>query len=85
MDVMSKRRAQQGLASVRQARGRTQLEVAQRAGFKQGAVSRLERHADDAKVSTLRRYVESLGGELRVVAVFRGEELVLKLDGGASE
>lgn len=85
MDDMSKRRTQQGLASIRQAKGRTQLEVAERAGFRQGAVSRLERRADDAKVSTLRRYVESLGGELRIVAVFRGEELVVKLNGGASE
>ena len=62
------------LAALRLERGRTQSELAERGGFKQEAVSRLERHADDAKVSTLRRYVESLGGELRVVAVFRGGE-----------
>ncbi|MDP1918927.1 MAG: helix-turn-helix transcriptional regulator [Myxococcales bacterium] len=62
------------LAALRLERGQTQSQVAKGAGFKQEAVSRLERVADDAKVSTLRRYVESLGGELRVVAVFRGGE-----------
>ncbi len=68
------------LAALRQERGRTQSQVAEGAGFKQEAVSRLERLADDAKVSTIRRYVESLGGELRVVAVFRGgEERVVQL------
>lgn len=62
------------LAALRQERGQTQSQVAESAGFKQEAVSRLERRADNAKVATLRRYVESLGGELRVVAVFRGGE-----------
>lgn len=62
------------LAALRQERGQTQSQLAENSGFKQEAVSRLERRADDAKVSTLRRYVESLGGELRVVAVFRGGE-----------
>lgn len=76
------RRRTSGLAELRQAKGATQAEVAERAGWKQAAVSRLEVRADDARLSTLRRYVESLGGELKVVAVFKGEERVVRLRGG---
>jgi hypothetical protein len=36
-------------------------------------VSRLE-HGDDAKLSTLRAYVEALGGRLELVAVFDDDE-----------
>lgn len=67
------------LAALRKARGRTQTEVAETAGWQQEAVSRLERQLVDAKLSTLRRYVESLGGELRLVAVFRREKKEVEL------
>lgn len=67
------------LAGLRRARGRTQTEVAETAGWQQEAVSRLERQQVDAKLSTLRRYVESLGGELRLVAVFRREKKEVEL------
>jgi predicted transcriptional regulator len=74
------RRRPERLAALRIARGATQAEVAERAGWQQAAVSRLEVRADDAKVSTIRRYIESIGGELRVVAVFRGgDERIVKL------
>jgi transcriptional regulator with XRE-family HTH domain len=76
---MRRRQAKVGLAALRQERGRTQKEVAERAGWQQESVSRLELKVHDARLSTLRRYVESLGGELRLVAVFGGDQTDLKL------
>lgn len=71
-----------GLAELRRARGRTQQELAGAAGWQQEAVSRLERSGESAKLSTLKRYIESLGGELRVTAVFRGERHEVDLQAG---
>ena len=71
---MARTRETIGLKTLRQERGSTQAELAERAGWKQETVSRLERQLVDTKLSTLRRYVESLGGELRLVAVFKGVE-----------
>ncbi len=50
----------------------TQVQVSERSGLFQSDVSKLERRPtlDDVTVSTLRRYVEALGGELRLVAAF---------------
>jgi DNA-binding XRE family transcriptional regulator len=56
------------LAELRKELGLTQEQVADAAEMSQGELSRLERR-DDHLVSTLRRYVESLGGELEVTAV----------------
>ena len=60
------------LAELRSARGVTQVELARRLGRRQGSVSELERR-DDGFVSSLREYVEALGGRLEVSAVFDGE------------
>lgn len=57
------------LTELRQAREKTQAEVAAALGTGQAAVSKLERR-EDMYVSTLREYVEALGGELRLVAAF---------------
>src|SRR5258706_10685392 len=51
------------LRLLREAVGKTQIEVADGADMAQGDVSRLEKQ-DDALASTLRRYVEALGGKL---------------------
>jgi hypothetical protein len=53
-------------------KGKTQVELAAAAGMKQGDVSRLEGYTtfDTCLVSTLRRYVEALGGELSLVVSF---------------
>ena len=59
------------LRTLRQARRRTQAEVAGALGVGQERVSRLERH-EDLLVSTLRDYVEALGGKLRLVADLPG-------------
>lgn len=56
------------LSQLRQELGLTQLQAAEVANMTQGELSRVE-NRDDHLVSTLRRYVESLGGELEVTAV----------------
>lgn len=47
----------------------TQQELARAGAFEQSEVSKIERR-DDAKLSTLRRYVEALGAELDLVVTF---------------
>jgi predicted transcriptional regulator len=58
----------------------TQQEVADRASMTQSELSRLESRADH-RVSTLRRYVEALGGELEI-AVLVGKQRVKLTDVG---
>ena len=62
------------LAELRQSRHVTQVELAETLGISQGNVSRLEGRSD-AYLSTLRAYVEALGGQLEITAVF-GDERV---------
>ena len=57
------------LGDIREAVGKTQVEVAAELRLGQGSVSKIERAAD-MYLSTLRRYVEALGGELEVLARF---------------
>lgn len=61
-----------GLAGLRTGRGVTQVELAARLGKSQGNVSELERRSD-VYLSSLREYVEALGGELEIHAVFDGQ------------
>jgi predicted transcriptional regulator len=57
------------LRRVRDLLGKTQEEIAAALQMRQSTLSQQEaRH--DHKVSTLRRYVETLGGELEIVARF---------------
>jgi transcriptional regulator with XRE-family HTH domain len=64
------------LAELRERRGVTQVELARRLGTAQSGVSRIE-HRDDVYLSTLREYVEALGGRLEVSAVFEGERVTV--------
>ena len=57
------------LPEMRKAIGLTQAELAANLETGQGTVSKLERAAD-MYLSTLRKYVEALGGELHLVASF---------------
>ena len=57
------------LRDIRAAVKRTQVEVAAAMGTSQDRVSKLE-HGDDALVSTLRKHVRALGGELRLMVEF---------------
>jgi transcriptional regulator with XRE-family HTH domain len=57
------------LKDLRQAVDRTQEDLAARLGGGQDTVSRIERRSD-ILLSTLRRYVEAMGGELQLIARF---------------
>lgn len=57
------------LQTLRKSRNVTQVVVAQSMRVEQAAVSKVE-HRDDMYVSTLRDYIEALGGTLKLVASF---------------
>lgn len=57
------------LSSLREMTGKTQAEIAARLEKSQGQVSMTETR-EDHLLSTLRRYVKALGGELEVIAKF---------------
>jgi predicted transcriptional regulator len=56
------------LSALRRELGVTEVELARAAEMTQGQVSTLE-HRTDHLVSTLRRYVRALGGDIEVTAV----------------
>jgi transcriptional regulator with XRE-family HTH domain len=68
---------------LRRALERTQVDVARQLGITQDSVSRLEQRAD-ILLSTLRKYIEALGGELSLVAEFPNHAPV-KLSGIADD
>ncbi len=76
-------RAQRGvhlsLRAVREAVGRTQLEVAEASEIDQGDISRIEGREvfDDCQVSTLQRYLAAIGGNLELVAAFGDKKIIL--------
>jgi hypothetical protein len=65
------------LRELRQAAGKTQVQLARAARMEQSELSRAERR-EDHLLSTLRRYVEGLGGELEVVARVGGRQVRLR-------
>jgi DNA-binding XRE family transcriptional regulator len=71
------------LRAVREMVGLTQEMAADAIGVSQGELSRMERRPD-YHLSTVRRYIESLGGELELRAVFKDKSVRLSL-GGASK
>lgn len=64
------------LAELRQTRGATQNQVAALLKQSQANVSRVERERD-VYLSTLRAYVEALGGELELRAVFDDDSIII--------
>jgi DNA-binding XRE family transcriptional regulator len=71
------------LQDLRSKRRVTQNDVADRLGIRQPTVSKIERR-EDVNLSTLRRYVEALGGELHVTAKFADGTVELGLGEGAA-
>jgi len=55
------------LVELRKLSGMTQVQLAKALGIKQPTLSQLESQ-DDMQISTLRRIVEALGGELEIIA-----------------
>jgi|SRR5665213_1178890 len=62
-------KTEMALHELRQARERSQQDLARELGVGQPAVAKLERRAD-MYVSNLRRYIEALGGSLEITARF---------------
>ena len=54
------------LKQARENAGMTQEELAARLHTKKTAISRIENHAEDIKLSTLERFAQALGKQLRV-------------------
>ena len=54
------------LRQAREAAGMTQEEVARKLQTKKSAISRIENHANDVRLSTLRRYAEAVGANLQI-------------------
>ncbi len=64
------------LRELRHARKLTQVRVAKTLGITQDSVSRLEKRSD-LLLSTLRGYVEAMGGSLSLIAEFPDREPVM--------
>lgn len=61
------------LRQARESAGLTQEELAQRLKTKKTAISRIENHAEDIKLSTLERVAEALGQRLHVQMIKPGK------------
>jgi predicted transcriptional regulator len=70
-------RSEMDLAEVRRALKLSQEEIAQALQIGQGAVAKIEKRAD-MYVSTLRRFIEAMGGELEIVARFPGHAVKIR-------
>ena len=70
-------RREMDLAEMRRALKLSQGEIAETLQVGQAAVAKLERRAD-MYVSTLRRFIEAMGGELEIVARFPDHDVRIK-------
>jgi DNA-directed RNA polymerase specialized sigma subunit len=68
-------REEASLRELRKARERSQGQIAERLGVGQASVSRIERRTD-MYISTLRKLIQAMGGELDVVARFPDQPAV---------
>ncbi len=66
------------LMEFRKAVGLTQAEIAGKMAIAQESISRLEKR-EDMHISTLRRYVEALGGKLEFIITMPEEDINLNL------
>ena len=64
------------LGEVRKQLGFTQTSIAKAMGVSQSALSQMESQ-DDLQLSTIRRLVNALGGELDIIARFGDRSIVL--------
>ena len=64
------------LAEIRRQAGLTQTELAEALGVRQPTLSKLESQ-DDMQISTLRRIIHALGGELELIANLPGGSIKL--------
>lgn len=67
------------LHALREQRGVTQTALAAALNVARPRVSRIENDGEDLRLSTVQRYVEALGGQLKISAVFDdGAEIPLR-------
>jgi transcriptional regulator with XRE-family HTH domain len=65
------------LGELRQALSLTQSTLAEALGVKQAEISKIENRAD-IFVSTLRRFVQAMGGDLEIRAVFPDRAVIIR-------
>jgi len=68
--------SEMALQELRRAMQLTQEELAAKLDMNQAAISKLE-HQSDMYVSTLRRFIAAMGGELQIVARFPQGDVVI--------
>ncbi len=57
------------LKQLREESGLTQEELAERLNTKKSVISRIENHSEDIRLSTLRRYANTLGKKINIEVV----------------
>lgn len=72
-----------GIGELRRRLGISQVEIAGQLGVTQPCVAKIE-HQEDMRLSTLRRYVAGLGGELRLIAEIDGVTHELQISAAPS-
>ena len=72
------------LAELRNSRNVTQVELAAQLGITQGNVSRIEGRSE-IYLSTLRSYIEALGGHIEITAVFGDDRVPVAVTLGADK
>lgn len=65
------------LRMLRDSVGKTQGELAHAASMTQSQLSRIERRTDHL-ISTIRKYVGALGGQVEICALIKGRRIVLR-------
>ena len=75
--------ANMALDELRAARELTQTHLAELFGVSQGSISRLERRTD-MYVSTLAKFIEAMGGQLEIRAVFPDGSVRINLFGAGA-
>jgi transcriptional regulator with XRE-family HTH domain len=70
--------AEMPLYELRRAQQLSQQNLAERMNMKQAAVSKME-HRADMYISTLRSYIEAMGGTLDIIAKFPEGDVQIKL------
>ncbi len=65
------------LSEIRKVTGKSQRQVASAAGMSQPSLSKLEKQPD-MQISTLRKIIKALGGELEVFARFPGQAVKIR-------
>lgn len=70
-------RQEMELAELRQALALTQSTLAEALGVKQGEISKIENRTD-VFVSTLRRFIQAMGGDLEIRAVFPDRAVTIR-------